>query len=203
MRKQLTVSVLAIPMITGILVSPAARAGTNGPTLQNLQAAYNGESNAHVRYLAFAEQANKEGYVQVAILFRAAARAEQIHLNNHAAVIKQLGGTPEAKIENPVVRSTKENLDASASKGEAYERDTMYPRFIKAAEAEGIPAAVKTFQYAQEAEAEHYNLFTGASDHLDKMRTMGAIYYVCKTSGYTSASMDAAHCPGTEYEAIK
>ena len=97
MQKEAAAFVVAAT-IAGIWRSRSVSAGTNGKTLQNLQAAYNGESNAHARYLAFAEQADREGYPQVAVLFRAAARAEEIHLTNHAAVIRQLGATPKANI---------------------------------------------------------------------------------------------------------
>ncbi|MHB8303849.1 MAG: rubrerythrin family protein [Acidobacteriaceae bacterium] len=97
-----------------------------------MQAAFNGESNAHVRYLAFAKQADGEGYGEAASLFRAAARAEEVHASNHAAVIKEMGATPKATIESPEVKSTRENLEA-AIKGETYERDIMYPAFLKQA----------------------------------------------------------------------
>src|SRR6476620_9328683 len=63
-------------------------------TLDNLQAAFDGESNANAKYLAFAKKADEEGYAKVASLFRAAARAEAIRFNNHAQVIKQLGANP-------------------------------------------------------------------------------------------------------------
>ena len=59
-------------------------------TLDNLQAAFNGESNAHARYLAFAQKADAEGYGRVASLFRATARAEQVHFERHAKLIKEL-----------------------------------------------------------------------------------------------------------------
>ena len=64
---------------------------TASTTLQNMQTAFNGESNAHLRYLAFAEQADRESYGEVASLFRAAARAEEVHASNHAEVIKGMG----------------------------------------------------------------------------------------------------------------
>jgi rubrerythrin len=79
---------------TMCLSAVPAIAGTT--TLENLQAAYNGESNAHSRYLAFAKQASLEGYGEVASLFRAAARAEEIHASNHAAVLRMLGAVPQA-----------------------------------------------------------------------------------------------------------
>src|SRR5262245_37578994 len=97
-------------------------------TLSKLQAAFNGESNAYPRYVAFAEQADAEGYTQVASLFRAAARSEEIHAAGHAAVIKEMGGTPKADPRQPQVNATRENLRA-ALRGESYERDTMYPTF--------------------------------------------------------------------------
>jgi len=164
-------------------------------TLDNLQTAYNGESNAHVRYLAFADRADQEQYDEVASLFRAAAKAEEIHAANHAAVIRKLGATPEAKIETPVVKSTKENLEA-AIKGESYERHTMYPGFLKQARAEDNRDAVQTFNYAETAETEHENLYSQALNDLPKLKgSKVKDYYVCSVCGYTTAQMDFSKCP--------
>lgn len=162
-------------------------------TLKNLQTAFNGESNAAARYAAFARTADEEGFHQVASLFRAAARAEQIHASNHAAVIKKMGGTPEAYIERPAVKSTAENLKVAIA-GEEYERDVMYPQFIKEAEAEKNTAAVRTFQYALEAEAEHARLYTAALAGLPRMKT-AAKYYVCAVCGYTVEQLTFDRCP--------
>jgi rubrerythrin len=148
-------------------------------TLENLQAAYNGEGNAHAKYRAFAKKADEEGYRGVASLFRAAARAEQIHLTNHAAVIRQMGFEPLATIETPVVKSTGENLLASANKGEAYERDTMYAEFIRQARLEVNFAAVRTFEYAR--------------TNLQNMKE-ATTYYVCTMCGYTTHNPHAK-CP--------
>lgn len=175
-------------------------------TLENLQTAFNGESNAHARYLVFAQEADKEGYFQIASLFRAAARAEEIHAKNHADEIKALGGTPKAKIETPVVKSTKENLDA-AIKGETYERDVMYPEFYKQARNAGIAGAVQTINYASAAEAEHAKLFTTALNNMATMRAKGVTYYVCTICGYTTTNLDFAKChtcysPKDKYVAV-
>ena len=185
-------SLLALTLALVALPSGAIAATT---TLDNLQAGFNGESNAHARYLAFAEKADEEGYGAVASLFRAAAKAEDVHAANHAVVIKKLGGMPEAKIETPVVKSTKENLEA-AIKGESYERDTMYPEFLKQARAEGNRAAVQTFNYAKTAEAEHAKLYSEALNNLAKLKGSKAKdYYVCSVCGYTTAQMDFSKCP--------
>lgn len=164
-------------------------------TLDNLQTAYNGESNAHARYLAFAEKADQEQYGKIASLFRAAARAESIHAANHAAVIKQLGGTPEVKIETPSVKSTRENLEV-AMKGESYERDTMYPQFLKQARAENQREAVRTLNLAQMAEAEHARLYTDVLNNFEKLKPSKAKeYFVCTVCGFTSAKRDLSTCP--------
>jgi rubrerythrin len=76
-------------------------------TEKNLQDAVAGESQANRRYLAFAKKADKEGYRQVAKLFRAAAEAETVHAHNH---LRELAG----------IKSTRENLE-TAIKGESYE----------------------------------------------------------------------------------
>ncbi len=172
-------------------------------TLQNLQAAYNGESNAHAKYLEFAKKADTEGYAKVASLFRAASKAEDIHRNCEAAAIKAMGATPQADVKMPSVKSTEQNLRDSADKGEAYERDTMYPKFIRQAARDKNQAAAKCFRYARNAEAEHFNLFTDAARNLDKMKGDAATYYVCSEGGYTMAKLDGAKCPGGKYEEVK
>jgi rubrerythrin len=176
---------------TALAGDTAFKAGT---TLENLHAAFNGESNAHARYLAFAQQADKEGYGKAASLFRAAAKAEEIHARNHAKVIKKMGGTPEAKVETPVVKSTKENLEA-AIHGESYERDVMYPAFLKVARADRNKDAIETFNFAKTAEAEHAKLYALALTNLPQMKGAGQEYYVCTVCGYTTAKMDFSKCP--------
>ena len=181
----LTLALIALPNV--------AMAATK--TLDNLQTAFNGESNAHARYLAFAEKADQEGYGEVASLFRAAAKAENVHSANHAAVIKKMGGTPQAKIETPVVNSTKENLEA-AIKGESYERDTMYPEFLKQARAENNRDAVQTFNYAKMAEAEHAKLYSEDLNNLPNLKGSKAKdYFVCTVCGYTTTKVDFSKCP--------
>ena len=205
------VSVLAGLTCIGLYIIIPAKSAPRGmpsKTLANLQAAYDGESNAHARYLAFAERADAEGYDQVASLFRAAARAENIHLTNHAAVIRQMGAAPHVVIEMATVKSTKENLEASANKGEAYERDTMYPSFIIQAQAEDNGAAVQTFEFARSAEAQHFRLFIEALENLDTMKTPGHTYYVCTVCGHTLADPPVRDCtscasPREKYEAVK
>jgi rubrerythrin len=163
-------------------------------TIKNLQAAYNGESNAHVRYLAFAKKADEEGYKKVATLFRAAALAEQIHRDNHAAVITNMGATPTNKIETPEVKSTLENLKA-AIEGESYERDTMYPEFIAQAKSVDNLEAVRTLTFAGKAEGGHAKYYTEAMNNLEQWKVANVAFYVCPQCGLTTDQMTFENCP--------
>lgn len=187
------VSTTSLLMVTALTMTATARASST--TLENMQAAFNGESNAHARYLAFAKKADSESYGQVASLFRAAARAEEIHASNHAAVIKKLGAVPQAKIDTPDVKTTRENLEA-AIKGETYERDTMYPTFLKQARLDGNRDAVKSLNFAKTAEAEHAKLYSAALKDLSQLKgSKSMTFFVCPICGYTTLDASLAKCP--------
>jgi rubrerythrin len=178
-----------------LLAAGTVAGATAGTTLQNMQAAFNGESNAHVRYLAFAAQADRENYGEVASLFRAAARAEEVHASNHAAVIKEMGAIPQANVETPQVKSTRENLEA-AIKGEIYERDIMYPSFLKQARREDNTGAVESLNFAKTAEAEHAKLYTRSLQNLEKLKgSRSMTFFVCPTCGYTTTELNFSYCP--------
>jgi len=200
------VSALLVMFSVSIAIPTLSESAQN-KTLENLMAAYNGESNANAKYLAYAEKADEEGYAKVASLFRAAASAEKIHLTNHARVIDSLGGTPKADIKLPAVKSTKENLE-DAIKGESYERSTMYPEFISQAKQDDNPAAVQTFTYALAAEGEHAKLYTTALTELANWKAPRADFYVCPVCGYTVegkpsfAACPVCRTPATLYKAV-
>lgn len=170
-------------------------APSQSETILNLQAAYTSESNAYVRYLAFAERAQENEFGEAASLFRATACAEHVHLKNIAGVMRKLGYEPAIHINTPVVKTTEENLWTSAAIGKAYERDVQYPEFIKVAKAEGNDEAVRVFQRVMVSEAQHAKLFKAALSNLHKMDTTNRVYYVCSMCGYT-AERAAKPCPG-------
>jgi len=191
----LTSAALAAVALIGWTAGPIQAAAPTAPnTLANLQEAFNGESNAHARYLAFAEKADQEGYTKVASVFRAAARAESIHAQNHAEVIRSLGAEPTANLETPVVKTTADNLRAAIA-GESYERDTMYPEFIAAAKQERQKDALRSFNFAKEAEAGHAELYQQALDKLDTMTGGPMELKVCPVCGRTVVSLDGEKCP--------
>lgn len=161
-------------------------------TLEHLQTAYDGESNARIRYRLFAVQADLEGFRDVASLFRAAARAEQIHAENHARVIRSMGAEPQRNIVEVHVDSTEKNL-AKAIQGEEYERDVMYPEFIVEAKESRQNAAARSFSYALDAEAQHAELFRTAFERL-KFGQPEVQYYVCTVCGFTTSDGEFARC---------
>jgi rubrerythrin len=146
---------------------------------QYLMEAFAGESQANRRYLAFAKQAEKEGYHQAAKLFRAAAEAETVHAHAH---LKAAGG----------IRTTAENLKEAIA-GETHEFKEMYPEMIAAAQAEGHKAAERSFTYANEVEKVHAALYEKALANLDKQEN--ADYFVCRVCGYTCENEPPEKCP--------
>jgi rubrerythrin len=177
-----------------------AIAAENETTIRNLLAAFEGESNAHAKYTAFAVKADEDGLGGAASLFRAAGRAEQIHAANHARVIKQLGGDARCEIHPVDVKSTLENLKAALS-GEQHEIDVMYPEFLAEATAQGNKLAVRTLTGALEAEKTHARLYGEAiallqGGKVDSWIGAAREFYVCPVCGYTSETEEEhEHCP--------
>ena len=172
---------------------------SNGIIIRNLSCAYEGESNAHARYSAFAQKAETDGLHGAASLFRAAARAELVHATNHARVIHQLGGQPAAQIFAVNVRSTLQNLKAARA-GELHEIQAIYPRFVRQAQAQANVAAVRSFVWALEAEKTHAQLYNKAITQLDNRgpeswHGKNRDFYVCPSCGYTAESNGLGRCP--------
>ena len=151
-----------------------------GKTEQNLLDAFASESQANRKYLAFAKQADKEGYPLVAKLFRAAAEAETVHAHAH---LRALGG----------IKDTRENLKEAVS-GETHEFKEMYPEMIAAAETEGNKAAERSFRYANSVEEVHAGLYERALKKLDNPDDISC-YYVCSVCGYTCENEPPDTCP--------
>ncbi len=145
----------------------------------NLMEAFAGESQANRKYLAFAKKAEDEGFKQIAKLFRAAADAETVHALNH---LRELGE----------IKSTKENLQAAIG-GETHEFESMYPQMIADAEKEGMKGALRSFNYANEVEKIHAELYKKALDNLGKNEVVD--YHVCQVCGNTVEGEAPDKCP--------
>ncbi|MGI5835671.1 MAG: rubrerythrin family protein [Chloroflexota bacterium] len=151
-------------------------------TEENLKASFAGESQAHVKYMLFAEKAEKEGLVNVARLFRAASYAEQVHAARILVTMRGIGKTAD-------------NL-ASAIEGETYEFETMYPAFEAVAKLENEAGAARVMQYALDAEKVHAQLYSRARDAvtLGRDTEMGPVV-VCEVCGYTAEGDVPEKCP--------
>jgi len=148
-------------------------------TMENLAAAFAGESQANRKYLAFAHKADQEGFPQAAKLFRAIAEAETLHAHSH---LREMGG----------IGSTRENLKA-AMDGEIYEFSEMYPEFLEVAREEGVKSAERSFHFANEAEKAHAELYRKALENLDDQGEVN--YYLCPVCGYVVAQEAPDPCP--------
>ena len=148
-------------------------------TLENLQEAFAGESQANRRYLAFAQQADEEGYPQVARLFRAAAAAETLHAHAHLRAMKG-------------VKSTRENLQ-EAINGETVEFSDMYPQMLQEAKKEGHEEAAMSFDNANRVEAIHAELYKKVLANLGNNEEVA--YYVCQVCGNTVEKEAPKKCP--------
>ena len=151
-------------------------------TSENLQEAFAGESQANRKYLAFAEQADKDGYAQVARLFRAAAEAETIHAHAHLRVMRGIKSTPG---------NLQEAID-----GEGHEFKKMYPDFVAEAEKEGNKPATFSFKNALAVEEIHHGLYTEA---LEAVQTGSDLpetkIYLCPVCGNTVKGEAPEVCP--------
>jgi rubrerythrin len=139
-------------------------------TTQNLEEAFAGEAQANRKYLAFARQADKEGFTQVARLFRAAAEAETVHAHSHLRALKG-------------IKTTKENL-VEAIAGETHEFTAMYPQMITDAESEGEAEALRSFRFANTVEAVHAALYQKMLSTLESPQEEYD-YFVCAVCGHT------------------
>jgi rubrerythrin len=140
-------------------------------TIDDLKAAFAGESQANRKYLAFAKKADREGYANIAKLFRAVAAAETVHAHNHFRTLGE-------------IKSTAENLQAAIG-GEHYEVTVMYPEFIQDAEAEAHEAAKRSFDWAMQVEQIHEKLYEAALTNLSEDSGAAEDYWVCGTCGHT------------------
>jgi len=194
MQRLKIMSIFCTALLAVTICVAQEKAPAKSFTLDNLQAAYNGESDAKACYEAFAVKADEEGYKGVASLFRAAAASEGIQLKSHAEVIKSMGAEPKADIMSPEVKSTRENLEA-ALKGETHEMETMYPEFVKQADMEKNSKAARSFKGAMAAEKEHAKFYTDALDNLESWKAEQKAFLVCTVCGFTTANPALKRCP--------
>jgi rubrerythrin len=150
-------------------------------TTENLNTAFAGESQAYQKYSAFADKAQKDGFENIAKLFRTTAEAERIHAEGHLKALDGIG-------------STLENLEKAIG-GETYEFDDMYPPMYEQAVAEKHKAK-KMFGYALEAEKVHAELYTKALEAVKEGKDLDEVnIYLCPICGHIELGEPTENCP--------
>jgi len=151
-------------------------------TQENLKQAFAGESQANRTYLAFASRAEKDGFPQVANLFRAVAAAETVHAHAHLRAMNGVG-------------STLDNLKEAAA-GEKYEFEEMYPPMVATAEEEDNRRALVSMRNAMEVEKVHHALFNAAIAAIEAGKDLEDLpVYVCPVCGHTVLGEPPDVCP--------
>ncbi|MDR3391388.1 MAG: rubrerythrin family protein [Sulfuriferula sp.] len=105
-------------------------ANTESVTVKNLEAAFAGESMAHIKYMYFAKMCRAAGDEATARVFEETAAQEVMHAFGHLDLLYPKDTMTPARC-----------LDM-AIEGETYEYTEMYPSFRHAAVEEGNHAAV-------------------------------------------------------------
>jgi rubrerythrin len=148
----------------------------------NLGAAFAGESQAHMKYLAFAARAERDGFPEVARLFRAVSYAEQVHATGHLRVLSGID-------------QTLANL-AAAIGGETFEVDEMYPAYKAVAEVQEEKDALRSASWAMEAEKVHAGLYEKARQAVVAGGDvkLGEVW-ICSTCGWTVEGDAPDRCP--------
>lgn len=158
-------------------------AGTQ--TEKNLQAAFAGESQATNKYTYFASVAKKEGYEQIAEIFRKTSANEQYHAKMWFRELEGIG-------------TTAENL-AAAADGENFEWTDMYERMAREADEEGfaeIAAAMRGVGAIEKHHEERYRkLLKNVEDGVVFSRE-GDCIWQCRNCGHIVVGKKAPKlCP--------
>ena len=149
-----------------------------------LKEAITGEHNAAIQYEHYAEIADSEGVPNISLLFKALAKAEKIHINNHQNALKEDFIPSSSAFESG---STIKNLTKSIT-GEEYEYKKMYPQFRKQIKSESSKQqshiAMLSMKWAMEVEKSHSKLLKLAYKTLKKDKDLDLLnIYVCRICG--------------------
>jgi rubrerythrin len=135
-----------------------------------------------MKYLAFALQAEREGFKNVSRLFEAIAYAETVHAHAHAKVLGMVG-------------KTSENLQEGIN-GEDFEVEEMYPAYEAIAQLQEEKAALKAIRWAIEAEKSHSVLYGKAKEMVDTENDADfEDIHTCEVCGYTHVGELPDTCP--------
>ncbi|MDL2294117.1 rubrerythrin family protein [Ruminococcaceae bacterium OttesenSCG-928-D13] len=156
-------------------------------TEKNLQTAFAGEAQAHVKYMYYASQAKKDGYVQIQNYYEETARNEKEHAK---LWFKALHGG--------AVPDTVTNL-ADAAAGEHYEWTDMYANMAKTAYEEGFTAIAKQMEGVAAIEKRHEERYLALKKNIDEGKVFDRPeehVWICDNCGHIHTGPKALQeCP--------
>jgi rubrerythrin len=170
--------------------------------IRHLETAFEEENKNTATCRAYAARADEEGFQGIASLFRAIARAEQIHAANHARVLRHMCGSATVHIPLPHVEGSLQNL-RTALADQRFEVDYLYPTFLTAAVPLIDSTAIRTFHWALEADKSHVRLFWHLIPRVGADRAGWAYtphhFFVCALCGYVMQDPESDNCPSCNY----
>ncbi len=134
-------------------------------TAKNLLVSYAFESQATTRYTFFADQAAKDGYIQVAAIFRETANQECEHALRFFKFFNGGELDVSARFLTGVIQTTLDNL-LSAADLEHYVHSELYSGFANEARTEGYTRAADTWDAISVAEVQHEKTFRALAAHV-------------------------------------
>ncbi len=171
-------------------------------TEQNLLASFAGESQARNRYDFFASQAKKEGYEQIAAVFKETAENEKEHAKRFFKFLEGGNVKIEASYPAGIIGSTKENLEAAAM-GEHEEYSELYPEFANTARDEGFNDIANIFNAVCVAEQQHEKRFLSLLKNIENNKVFKkekVSRWKCRNCGYIFEGDSAPkRCPACQH----
>ena len=146
---------------------------------QNIARCFSDETRAANRYEAFAMQAEKEGRLHAALLFRAVANAKSVHGRRFRLLMRGKIG------------ATEDNL-RSALESEKRAREIILPA-MKAEAAHSPKAVKKAFAQSTLTDGEYADLFGRALEKGED--TKSPVFFVCQICGHIHQDAVPDNCP--------
>ena len=174
----------------------------NTQTEKNLLISFAGESQAKNRYTFFARQAEKDGFVQVANIFRETAAQEEQHAKTFFRFLE--GGEVEITACYPagIIGETMQNLKAAAE-GENEEWTKAYPQFAEVAEKEGFVKIAEKFRFIAAVEKQHELRFSRLYENMKNntvFEKKEKVKWMCLNCGYVHEGEKSLQiCPSCDH----
>lgn len=162
-------------------------------TIDNLQTAYGASVKRVTWYKRFVPKVEKERFVNVANLFRAVIRSEEIRGENHAKLLKSFGVEPQQPIIDSIAVGTTLQALKMATSTEGIQAESMYPNLLRTAELEQVAEAVVQFKQARDVDVQHRELFKEAEERVGNIPKTK--YFICPACGYILTSEKTEECP--------